>query len=578
MPLGISSLCAYLRAQVPAAQVSAHDLNIDTWQRVARAVPEGPPLLAFLHTDPARFYDQSIYRQHQPNWRAVAQAVARVANEAARFVASGEIDTSAALALDAHVELILRTDPDIVGISVMYLDQVGYALALAKRIREADRGAARAGSSESWRGPVDERAGAPPAGRRIILGGAALSALRENDLLTACPYVDGLVLGEGETACAMLCRRESWDGIPGLVFRTAHHIRHNPNSVSIACRQLPPPDFSDLPLAAYFNPEPVLPALFSRGCDWRRCRFCSHNLSFAGYRRKRVDDFVAELETIVALHGVRCVYLADQYVGAQDAERLAWGLKQRGLAIGFQVMGRPTADYTPPRLGALAEAGCRWISWGVETASQRLLDLCGKGTRVTELEEVIRQASTAGIANLLMLIFGLPTSTDEDLWETIELLERLHDHVDSFTLSRFRLFERTAFARSPARYALASQGPEIMLTASGHPIRSRRLRFKEAASDGSLRPSRAALEIATVERRCRHLAGSSLLRDLPSEHYLLYADRRAGRFGLRSSAPPSPAPVPGDSPSPMLTGRMPHNTGNALGISVLSPKAPNQRQ
>ncbi len=533
VPLGLASLCAYVRTQDPAIQVNAHDLNIDLWQRAAREFPEGLALLEFLQTDHGDFYDENSYRAHHPGWQAVTRSVTTLIAGAARFVEADEIETPIARVLDAHVALALRTDPQIVGISVMYLDQMAYALALAKRIRESGARIAGTGSQ-----PRVSRGDSAAAFERpqILLGGAALCVVRENDLLMACPFIDGLVLGEGETASVMLCRGAPWETIPGLVHRRRHHIQHNPNSVSIGCKQLPTPDFSDLPLASYFNPEPVLPALFSRGCDWRRCRFCSHNLSFAGYRRKRVEDFVTDLERTAAGHRARHFYLADQYVGAEDAQRLALGLRDRGLSISFQVMGRPTEDYTSERLATLAEAGCRWISWGVETASQRLLDLCRKGTRVADIEQVIGQASRAGISNLLMLIFGLPTSTDEDVWDTIELLERLHDDIDSFTLSRFRLFERTAFGRSPAKYALASQGPETLLTVSGHPIRSRRLRFKEVASDGSLRPSRAALEIATVERRYRYLETKSFLGDLPSEHYLLYVAHHRG--GPELARPP----------------------------------------
>jgi len=34
------------------------------------------------------------------------------------------------------------------------------------------------------------------------------------------------------------------------------------------------PDFGFAPIGEYLSPEPVLPVAATRGCYWRRCRFC----------------------------------------------------------------------------------------------------------------------------------------------------------------------------------------------------------------------------------------------------------------------------------------------------------------
>jgi len=167
----------------------------------------------------------------------------------------------------------------------------------------------------------------------------------------------------------------------------------------------------------------VLPVLFSRGCRWRKCRFCAHNASFAGYRRKEAHAFVDELEGYQRKHGADHFYLADQYVEAADLDRVADEILRRRLKVFFHVMGKPTKDYTSQGLDKLFRAGCRWICWGVESGSQRLVDLINKGTRVQDMEELLRDAADAGISNLAMMIFGLPTSTDLDFRQTVRFLE-----------------------------------------------------------------------------------------------------------------------------------------------------------
>ena len=146
-----------------------------------------------------------------------------------------------------------------------------------------------------------------------------------------------------------------------------------PNSTTV---QLPlpletlgAPDFEVFDLARYPNPTPVLPIVMSRDCSWRRCRFCAHNFSFGGYRIKPISQVVDELESLISRHGASHFYFADQYISAATLEKLSDEILQRNLSVRFHLMGRPTRDHTPKRLTKAADAGCRWISWGIETGN-----------------------------------------------------------------------------------------------------------------------------------------------------------------------------------------------------------------
>ena len=78
------------------------------------------------------------------------------------------------------------------------------------------------------------------------------------------------------------------------------------------------------------------------------------------------------------------------------------------LKCSFHIMARTLGSYTPALLEKAARAGCCWISWGMESGSQKLLDIMRKGTEVKTSAEVIKTASSFGISNLLMMIFGAP--------------------------------------------------------------------------------------------------------------------------------------------------------------------------
>ncbi|HSH69464.1 MAG TPA: radical SAM protein, partial [Deferrisomatales bacterium] len=451
----------------------------------------------------------AAYREQQSGgWASAEKALSHLDGRVKRQLATGDPDTELDQWLDALLAPVLAEDPELVGFSLFSLAQLPWAVALAQRLRSTG-------------------AGRP---RTLVFGGAACSALRVDDLLEACGFLDGVVVGEGEAALLALCRCTDPGAVPGLVSR-ANGVLHRTRAQR-ACEPwaYPSPDFSALPLERYFNPSPVLPVLYSRSCKWRRCRFCAHCSSFGRYGAKAPEALVDELQALGARHGARHFYFADLFVDAPDLEALADAILRRGLDVRFQVLGRPVAGYTPQRLEKLVAAGCRWISWGVESGSQRLLDIAGKGTTVPVVERVLGNAHRAGISNLMMMIYGLPTSTDEDLDETFAFIERVYPWVDAMTASPFALFGGTPFARRAEHFGLVVTGADEELRVAGVPVRSTRLHFGERSTDGGLRPSRGAVEVGMWQGRRRWLGQIPFLEGVACEHYLLHvASRLTGR-------------------------------------------------
>ena len=100
---------------------------------------------------------------------------------------------------------------------------------------------------------------------------------------------------------------------------------------------------------------------------------------------------------------------------------------------------------------------------------------------------------------------GLPTSTDDDIESTLDLLGEVHDQVDAFTKSEFALFDHTEFARRAPELGLAVSGRRPLLTVLGRTVHSFRLDFMERGVTGDVRPSRIGLEIALFQSRRRWL-------------------------------------------------------------------------
>ncbi|MGA1876128.1 MAG: B12-binding domain-containing radical SAM protein [bacterium] len=508
IPLGLASLVSYLKIRIPGLEVFAYDLNMLAWQKLPEGNDGGARAFRFMQGNGEPFFQETWYRHHRPAFDDLYQTLLRWRDEAKRYLQSGECPDSLRTFLEAAASLILSHEPEVIGFSVMFLDQLVFALALARYIRTPGKG-------ELW-----SMAGRPAS---IILGGAAMSAVCVEDLWPACPFLDAVHTGEGEESLALLCEGAPLDEIPGVKTPFTGRGAQPQGIIPLLPSSLPVPDFSQFRLENYATPVPVLPVAFSRDCKWRRCRFCAHNFSFNGYREKLIAQFVDELEFFMKRYGVRYFYLVDQYIAAKSLEALSDEIIKRGLSLSFSVMGRPVEEYTAERLDKAAAAGCSWISWGVETGSQRLLKLVRKGTRSETIARVLQNSHRAGIVNTMMLIFGLPTSTEGDLQETFRFIEDVYPEVDTFTASSFVLFQGTDFARQARQFHLLITGRQELFRLGEHPVHSTRLTFMQKDSSGSLLPPIGPTEVSRWMQRRSWLGEIPLLETLCCEHFLIYS-------------------------------------------------------
>lgn len=506
MPLGIASLSAYINATNPQCQLHAVDLNIATWNWLIDQKEEYQSLRDFTQGRGEDFFDEAAYRKNHAAWKRLLEIHDIYIRMARRYLEENSLSAELQELLVYCSGLILANNPEFVGFSIMYPRQVLLSLAIAKFLPYVS----------SMPGRVKPM---------IVVGGATISALYGQEILQACPFVDAVFEGEGEAGLGMLLAGRDFSEIPGLAYRGTAGILRNRKTDTISLANLPLPDFSDLDMSGYFNPEPVVPVVFSRGCKWRKCRFCAHNFSYSGYRKRNVTRFVDYLSELNRQIGARHFYLADQYVDAPDMKMLAEEILNRGLSVYFHIMGRPTNEYTPEVLQTLFKAGCRWISWGIESGSQRLLDISQKGTSAQTVRRIVGDSHQAGISNLLMLIFGLPTSKDEDFDATMDLLDDLIDSAEALTCSSFQLYDGTLFAAQARTFGLHVAGRERLFSSEHGSVHSKRLFYRERGEDGTVRPPRGPQEIARLERRRLWTRQDSIFQYLCCEHYLLYTSR-----------------------------------------------------
>ena len=290
---------------------------------------------------------------------------------------------------------------------------------------------------------------------------------------------------------------------------------------------LPLPDFSDTPPGRYHSPAPVLPYLSSRGCPWRRCAFCTHQKTYLHYREECPETTADNLSTLQKMYGVSHFCLVDEMVYPRRLEKIAGELIRRNVGVRFSAYARPSG-FSPGLLEKAHRSGLRLLMWGGESASQRVLDLMGKGTNARRVQNILHSAAEAGIWNLLFVIFGFPTETKAEWLSTLDFLDSCRDSVHALSRSRFILLEGSKIFLNPKRYAIS----RIIERPQRDPAS---IAWDYEVSEG------LTVDEATVMFRESHARLSALGRS-PwfgqfREHMLLYASNEPA--GQLSSNPPA---------------------------------------
>ncbi|MBM4373415.1 MAG: radical SAM protein, partial [Deltaproteobacteria bacterium] len=301
---------------------------------------------------------------------------------------------------------------------------------------------------------------------------------------------------------------------------------------------VPRPAFEDLPLGRYLSPEPVLPYDASRGCFWGRCAFCHYGpvaCGTAAYRERPMGSIGEDLAHFRTL-GARVVYLSHDTLAPALGDRLAGLVEDRLPGLRWASDLRPDRVLDPGRCARWARGGALAFSLGLESGSQRVLDLMDKGLRVEEASAAVRSLAQAGLAVEAMLFLGFPTETAAEARKTLEFLDEHHPFLSLFMCGTFGLTEGSRVAREPGRF-----GVEEVYRVQGDELRT-------ALFWTPGRPGPTPRERQVLEARLEALSARWRLRPYPwagslsTAHTLLWVDRH-GPAVFREAGPARPGSV-----------------------------------
>ena len=255
-----------------------------------------------------------------------------------------------------------------------------------------------------------------------LCGGGIITA--EPSLMKKALNIDVAIIGEGE----------------GPIVEYAAHGTTTPQILLVD--DIPYPDFEGLGVDYWLKRQKcfdehylyvedyprAMPILSSRGCPYQ-CTFCFSPLG-KRYRQRSLKSFFDEVEFLCSKYDINILTILDETIGVNPARliELCNGLKKFNL----KWMTQMRVDVVNKAiLSLMKNCGCFQISYGVESASQKVLDSMKKKITVKQITDALTWTREAGIGVQGGIIFGDPAETLETFAES---LKWNMDHKD-FTLN-----------------------------------------------------------------------------------------------------------------------------------------------
>lgn len=270
------------------------------------------------------------------------------------------------------------------------------------------------------------------------------------------PEFDSIVIGEGEEAFPALVQAlhdgADYTMIGGVYTRESiKRQRPTPDprfqkSVMVPAAysedldRLPFPDRSVIRHLKYRSivgaSQNLATVVSSRGCPYA-CTYC--DVPYKCYRQRSIPAVADEIGACLDM-GYDEVHFYDDLFNITPERVVAFceEIERRGYRFVWDFRGRVNT-VTRDSLLRAKRAGCRMISFGVETGSDEGLRLLKKGTTTAQVRQVFRWCRELGLLTIADFMIGLPfEKTAADVRRNVDfLLELDPDYAQFAILSLF---------------------------------------------------------------------------------------------------------------------------------------------
>ncbi len=261
------------------------------------------------------------------------------------------------------------------------------------------------------------------------------------ETLKNCKSLDAVVIGEGEDTIVEIAGKYNGtlENIKGIAFHDHENGNIKINSPRPLIKDLdliPYPARHLVPFSTYGTTQKQSSDMItSRGCVYS-CGYCSSSLIMGKkFRSRSPENVVNEIEQLIENYKIKDIAFMDDtfMINKNRANLIADEIRSRNLDIGFVASSR--VDMVDKVLiEKLKSAGLNTLYYGVESGSQRVLDLMKKGITLKQAEDAVKVAKDVDVDILTSFILGFPGETPDEIDKTIDFSIKLNADYSQFSI------------------------------------------------------------------------------------------------------------------------------------------------
>ena len=272
----------------------------------------------------------------------------------------------------------------------------------------------------------------------VVVGGAHPTAFPEQ--VVEILDIDFVVIGEGELTLlelvnAVRSEEKSFEHIDGLAYKSGNKIfLTSPRALIRDLDTIPFPARDLIDRRLYYSAptkkvssEKNSTLIFTgRGCPYN-CIFCMSEVIWQRKVRYRSPKTVVdEIEECVNKYGLREFnFIDDTFILTESrVTKICREIKKRNLDISWICFGRAN-HVSSGMLRELKKAGCKRISFGLESGSQEILNLMRKNITLEQSRNAVKMAKEEGLEVHASFMLGNIGETEETIKKTIKFAKEL---------------------------------------------------------------------------------------------------------------------------------------------------------
>jgi len=270
----------------------------------------------------------------------------------------------------------------------------------------------------------------------VTVYGGVHATFTARETLAHVSEIDVVVRGEGEMTMPELASTTHGGAaalrrVAGVSFRDGGEIVENPgrpgtndlDAIGAPALHLLPMDCYHMPMA--FLGSDGIAFVSSRGCT-ARCVFCSASAMYdhhvSCHTPAYVVDSVTRLMSDYGYEGIR--FFDSTFTLHRDhVEGICDEIDRRGLRFPWECEVR-VGSVDRPLLEKMRAAGCYYVDFGVESGSQRVLDIMRKAIRVEAAQQLLDWCGEIGLRTKVFFSFGHIGETMADAEATFRFIDR----------------------------------------------------------------------------------------------------------------------------------------------------------